>query len=223
MKVVLAYARWTGEYGLFGHFAKRNSTWPCLNLAVLGAVCEQAGHEVEILDGEALRLDKEKLARKIIDAKPDIVGFSAYSPFYHLSCDVAAEVKKINSDISIMGGGPHFTIVKEKAMLPCFDYGFLGEAEDSLPEFLNVLSVGRRKLHEVRGVMYRENDEIKSTGERWIKTESMTKKELSGEHPLDRLPLPARHLLPMQKYRLGTPNGRDHFTSLQTARGCPWT
>lgn len=221
MKIVFTYSKWTGEYGLFGHFAKRNSTWPPLNLALLGAVVEQAGHEAVVLDGEALGLNKENLARAVVDESPDIVGFSAYSPFFHLSADVAAEIKKINPDIPIMGGGPHFTIQKEKAMLPQFDYGFLGEAEDSLPEFLGAFS-SSKPLAQVRGIIYRAGGEIKSTGERWIKTETMTKKELHGEHPLDRLPLPARHLLPMERYRLGTPLGRQHFTSLQTARGCPW-
>lgn len=223
MRIAFGYPRWTAAaYKLFGWFAHRNSAWPPLNLSLLAAVCEQAGHEAIILDGEIDGLEKETLARRLVDSKADVIGLSGYSPFFHLSADVAASIKRINLDIPILIGGPHTTINKEKAMLPCFDYGFMGEAEDSLPEFLNALSVGRRKLHDVCGIMYRENGEIKSTGERWIKTESMTKKELSGEHPLDRLPLPARHLLPMQKYRLGTPNGRDHFTSLQTARGCPW-
>ena len=53
MRVTFGYAQWTGEYGLFGHFAKRNSTWPPLNLALLGAVVEAAGHEAVIIDGEA--------------------------------------------------------------------------------------------------------------------------------------------------------------------------
>lgn len=223
MRVVFGYASWTGEYGLFGHLAKRGSTWPPLNLALLGAICEQAGHEAVIIDGEVNGWKKERLAQEIVKQRPDIIGFSAYSPFFHLSADVAAEVKKINPDIPIMIGGPHVTIVKEKALLPQFDYGFLGEAEDSLPEFLNTLRYGKPyNLRDVRGVMWRENGEIVNTGERWVKTEAMTKKEIYGEHPLDRLPLPARHLLPMERYRLGTSLGRSHFTSIQTARGCPW-
>src|ERR1041385_3847767 len=203
MKVVFGYASWTGEYGLFGHLAKRGSTWPPLNLALLGAVCEQAGHETVILDGEVNGWNKQRLAQEIVAQRPDVVGFSAYSPFFHLSCDVAAEIKKINSEIPIMIGGPHVTIQKEKALLPQFDYGFMGEAEDSLPEFLNALQDGM-PLRNVRGVMFREDGKIISNGERWIKTEAMQKKEIYGEHPLDRLPLPARHLLPMERYRLGT-------------------
>src|SRR3989338_7758926 len=222
MRVTFGYAQWTGEYGLFGHFAKRNSTWPPLNLALLGAVVEAAGHEAVIIDGEAEGLPAKKLAERILQTNPDLVGFSAYSPFFHLTCDAAAEVKKLNPDIPIMVGGPHITIMKEKALLPQFDYGFMGEAEDSLPEFLDVFT-GSRDFGKVKGILFRKAGEIFSTGERWVMTEAMRKSDMAGEHPLDRFPLPARNLLNMTKYKLGTPVGRHNFTSLQTARGCPWT
>lgn len=224
MRIVFGYPAWTGEYGLFGHFAKRNSTWPPLNLALLAAVCEQAGHEAIILDAEAMGWDKERLAREIIARKPDVVGFSGYSPFFHLSADAALEVKRIAPALSVIVGGPHVTITREKAMLPQFDYGFTGEAEDSLPEFLNYFSCMKAFVNPpVKGLLWREKGgTLRSNGERWVTPDAMKKSDLAGEHPLDRLPLPARHLLPMKKYRLGTPNGRDHFTSIQTQRGCYW-
>lgn len=222
MKIVMAYSKFSGEYGIFGHFARRNSTWPPLAQALLAAVCEEAGHEATILDGEANRWDTERMAKEVVALNPDIVGISAYSPFFHLSADLAAAIKQVNKDVPIMGGGPHFTIMKEKAMLPQFDYGFLGEAEDSLPEFLDTLQ-SSRDFESVRGLMFRKNGGIISTGDRWVRTETMRKSDLAGTHPLDRFPFPARHLLRNERYRLGTPNGRDHFTSIQTARGCPWT
>jgi anaerobic magnesium-protoporphyrin IX monomethyl ester cyclase len=232
MRVVFSYQQFSGEYGLFGHFARRNSTWAPLAQALLAAICEEAGHEAIILDGQANQWSTERMAQEVVKLNPDIVGINAYSPFFHLSADLAAAIKHINKDIPIMGGGPHFTIVKEKAMLPQFDYGFLGEAEDSLPEFLEIGDMYgfwpgitdncNSVFEKVRGIMYREGGKIRSTGERWVKMEAMTKKEIHGEHPLDKFPFPARHLLDMRAYRLGTPKGRLHFTSLQTARGCPW-
>jgi radical SAM superfamily enzyme YgiQ (UPF0313 family) len=227
MKIVFGYASWTGEYGLFGHFAKRNSTWPPLNLALLGAVCEQAGHEAVILDAEANGWTNDRLAREIVAQRPDMVGFSAYSPFFHLSCDVAKAVKAINKGIPVMIGGPHVTITGAKLLEqhPEFDYGFLGEAEDSLPQFLENRSTGRGEpLNKIAGVMWRDwTGNVRTAGPRWVTPNMMKKEEMQGEHPLDRLPLPARHLLPMERYKLGTPRGRVHFTSLQTARGCPWS
>jgi len=222
IKVLFAYPRWTGEYGLFGHFAKRNSTWPPLNLAQLGAVVEEAGHEAVIIDAEANGWDNEQLADKILEQKPDVVGFSAYSPFFHLSCDAASVIKRKNKNIPIIVGGPHVTIVKQKAFLPQFDYGFLGEAEDSLKDFLQWYGSGFSG-NEPSGVMRRVNNEIKEAVPRWITLDAMKKSDLGHNYPLDRLPLPARHLLPMEKYRLGTPRGRNNFTSLATQRGCYWS
>ena len=88
MKVAFLYPRWTGEYGLFGHFAKRNSTWPPLSLALLASIAEKNGHEVVIVDGEADGLSTEKMVSRVLEIKPDIVGLSCYSPFFHLNEDL---------------------------------------------------------------------------------------------------------------------------------------
>src|ERR1044072_1526766 len=116
MKIVFGYPSWTGETPLFGWFARRNSTWPCLSLAVIAAACEAAGHEAQIIDAEALQISCNELARRIIAAKPDIVGFSAYTPFAHLSADVATAIKKLEPDLPIIIGGPPVTIMKEQAL-----------------------------------------------------------------------------------------------------------
>ena len=60
MNVLLLYPTWTGAYGLFGHFARRNSTWPPLNLALLAAIAERHGHNVTILDGESEQQQEEE-------------------------------------------------------------------------------------------------------------------------------------------------------------------
>lgn len=222
MKIALLYPSWTGEYGLFGHFAKRNSTWPPLNLALLGAIIEEAGHEAIIIDGEAEGLKREKLAERAVALKPDIVGLTCYSPFFHLSADVAESVKKLNPSVPIMVGGPHITIMKEKAFLPQFDYAFTGETERSLPQFLDFYANGG-DTSQVKGIVLRKNGEVVSTGEaQWVTERSTKGTDVGHFYPLDEFPLPARHLLPMKKYRLGTMHGRSHFTSIQTFRGCPW-
>lgn len=221
-RVVMSYQKWSGEFKLFGHFSRRNATWQPLAQCLLAACVEQAGHEAIILDGEANGWDTKRMAREAVALRPDIVGINAYSPFFHLSADLAEAIKRINPDQVVCGGGPHFTIDKDKAMLPGFDYGFLGEAEDSFPEFIDAFEQGK-DVRKIQGLMYRENGEIKSTGARWLTLQPMKKSDLnSGEYPLDRLPLPARHLLNMRHYRLGTPRGRNYFTSIQGSRGCRW-
>ena len=97
MRVLLLYPTWTGVYGLFGHFARRNSTWPTLNLALLAAIAERHGHEVTILDGEAERIPLDEMVRQAVGRKPDIIGLTATSPFFHLSKAVAEGIKSVYS------------------------------------------------------------------------------------------------------------------------------
>ncbi len=89
MKILLLYPTWTGAYGLFGHFARRNSTWPPLNLALLAAIAERHGHEATILDGEAEHISLDDMVRQAVEQKPDLIGFTCTSPFFHLSKAVA--------------------------------------------------------------------------------------------------------------------------------------
>jgi len=224
MKVALLYPRWTGEYGLFGHFAKRNSTWPPLSLALLASIVEKNGHEVVIVDGEADGLSTEKMVSRVLEIKPDIVGLSCYSPFFHLNEDLGKAMKEADSTIPIMVGGPHITIMREEAFRPQFDFAFVQEAEDSLVQFLETYEKGA-DLSDVKGIIFRKDGEVVSTGNPEPLTMAPPTKgsNVGQHHPLDQFPFPARHLLDMSKYRLGTMHGRKHFTSIQTMRGCPWT
>lgn len=222
MKIALLYPRWTGEYGLFGHFARRQ-IWPPLNLALLGAIGEQHGHEMIIIDAEAQGMPEKKLIEQTLSLKPDVIGLTCYSPFFHLNLRLAQGLKEAGCTAPIIAGGPHITIMKEKALLPQFDYGFTGEAEVSFPRFLELLEEGG-DVSEVKGLIYRRDGEVVSNGDpEWVQAEVPTKGSNVGQsYPLDQFPLPARHLLDMTKYKLGTIRGRKHFTSIQTMRGCPW-
>ena len=215
MRVALLYPSWTGEYGLFGHFARRGSVWPPLNLALLAAMAEQHGHEVIIVDGEAGGYSQDKMISEAFRFNPNIIGLTASSPFFHVTKNLAEGLKEANNKIPIAIGGPHVTIMKEKSFLPCFDYAFVGEAERSFPQFLEQCQKGR-DISEVKGIIYRENGETAFTG-------MPDPLDIKGrQYPLDQFPFPARHLLDMKKYKLGTLHGRFNFTSIQTMRGCPW-
>lgn len=224
MKIQFLYPRWSKEYGLFGYFAERNSTWMPQNIALLAAVAEQHGHTPAIIDAQAENMDEDKLVDRALDSKPDIFALTCYSPFFHLNTSLAQKIKDSGSKIPIIVGGPHITIVKEKVAerYPQFDYLFAGEAEHSLPNFLAAYEKGE-DLSQVDGVIYKKNGQIIIGKPQWIPaTIKITGKTALQEFALDRYPFPARHLLPMEKYRLGTADGRNHFTSIHTMRGCPW-
>src|SRR3989338_3988086 len=224
MKIAFLYPRWTGEYKLFGHLAKRTSTWMPQNIALLAAIAEQHGHTVSIIDGQAENTSEEKMVNRALALKPDIFALTCYSPFFHLNVSLAKKLRESGDKTPIIVGGPHITIKKEVVLKnnPQFDYLFVGEAEQSLPNFLNVYQKGD-DLSQVDGIIFKKDDNILVGKPQWIPTKvKITGSTYGQEFSLDQYPFPARHLLPMSKYRLGTIDGRTYFTSIHTMRGCPW-
>ncbi len=208
MKIMLLYPRWTGEYGLFAVFANKSGVYPP-NLVYLAAIAEKSGHEVRIIDGQVENLPLDELVERALEFSPDIIGLTSATPFAHIVYELAEKLKQRISDVPILIGGSHITILKEEAFSPVFDYAFIGEADESFPAFLQKYEKGEG-ISEVKGILFREGDEVKFTG------------EAVPVHDLDALPLPARHLLRVNKYKIGTLHGTKVFASIMTVRGCPF-
>lgn len=208
MKISLLYPKWTTDYGLVSHFAKKASVWPPLNLAYLAAVAEKDGHEVNIIDGEVEKMSLDKMVEETSNLNPDIIGITATTPFYHIAVDLARKLKE-KTDIPIAIGGHHITVLRERAFDKAFDYAFIGEAEKSFPIFLKEYEKNK-KVTNVPGMLYRNGDEIISTGPTEIIQD------------LDSIPFPARHLLNYKNYYIGTLKGNKNFTTVMTMRGCPY-
>lgn len=208
MKVMLLFPKWTTGYGIAAHFAKKASIFTPLNLAYLAAIAEGEGHEVRIIDGMAEDMSLPLMIEQTLAFGPDIIGITIATPFYHIAINLAQGLKA-NSEIPVVIGGPHITILKEEAFDPCFDYAFIGEAEKSWPSFLKLYEAGK-DISDVKGILFRHNGKVKFTGT----------PELIDD--LDTIPFPARHLLKMDKYKLGTLKGTKNFTSIMFSRGCPF-
>jgi radical SAM superfamily enzyme YgiQ (UPF0313 family) len=84
------------------------------------------------------------------------------------------------------------------------DVVVLGEGEETLVDLTRTVD-GARNLDPVNGIAYRVGSEVRTTAKRKVIKN------------LDALPVPARHLLPLGRYRaLGMP------ISMTTSRGCPY-
>ena len=209
MKISLLYPLWTEEYGKISYFAKKAGKWPSLNLAYIAAIAEEKGHEVNIIDGEAEGLSVEQMVARTKEFSPDFIGITATTPFYHISVNLAKELKKQIHEVPIAIGGSHVTVLKEEVFENCFDYAFIGEAEKSWGKFLDIYEKGR-DISQVGGILYRDKKEVEFTGPA----------EPIGD--INDLPIPARHLLKLENYNLGTLHGTKRFTSIMTMRGCPF-
>jgi len=209
MKICLLYPKWTGGYGKFSHFADKSSSWPPLHLAILAAIAEQKGHEIKLIDGQIENMSLGEMVSQASEFKPDIIGITATTPFYHIAVDLACLLKKCLPKVPIAIGGHHITVTKEQAFFSQFDYAFIGEAEISWSQFLDSFEK-RESLSSVEGILYRENGKVVLNGKGKVFQD------------MDSLPLPARHLYKIEKYKMGTLKGVKNFTTVMTTKGCPF-
>lgn len=206
--------RLTGEYeqpGILGHPPNILSIYPPLGLEYIGASLEHDGHKVEIIDFGAETVSKEHLENCLMSS--DAVGISVYTNNYRNVAVIAKMIKELDSGIPLIIGGPHCTFLKRRSLsdVPHADISVIGEGEHVFIDLVRFFQ-GRKKLSDVPGVYYRENNQIKSG------------KPLQISDNLDNLPFPARHLV--DKYEYGNflwgSRPRKKVTSMITSRGCPF-
>ncbi len=208
MKLQLIFSPWCATFGVFKGVARKASSFPPLGLGYIAAIAEQCGWEVGIIDAEVEGLSQEDILARVARFKPDLIGLTATTPFFHSVVEMAKALRqRFSTPIAV--GGPHISLMREKAFADVFDYCFVGESETILPEFFSRFALGK-SLEDVRGILYRRDGAIVFHG------------EAPRLEDLDALPWPARHLLPGDKYQIGTLRGLQHYTSFFISRGCPF-
>ena len=183
---------------------------PPLGLASLAAVLEKDGHQIEILDANALQLSEYDVVEKVDGA--DIIGITAMTPIINSAIQIAKGIKQNNPDCTIILGGPHATTLPEETLNNASEIDIIvkGEGEETIVELCNTLE-GDGHIEDVRGIVYRNNGVIKSTP---------TRPPIMN---LDSLPFLAYHLLPLDKYKLHPPHGREYpVMAMLASRGCPY-
>lgn len=105
------------------------STFPPLGLLYIGAVLEQEGHNVEILDYYMENVSREKLENILMSS--DAVGMTVYTDDFKFSKDISRMIKDLDSDIPLIIGGPHCTFFQERSLRdnPLADISVIGEGE----------------------------------------------------------------------------------------------
>ena len=88
------------------------------------------------------------------------------------------------------------TFFREKIFYECFDYFVIGQCENTFGIFLNKLA-DKKDVSEIPGLLFRKNNSIIFTGE----NQQIT--------VLDDVLFPARHLLKLDLYTLGTLEGKE--------------
>ncbi|MET1159805.1 MAG: radical SAM protein [Thermoprotei archaeon] len=186
---------------------------PPLGLAYIAAALEKAGYKVRVLDTASLEMGLDEWIREIKSWKPDIIGFSLLTPTTPRGYLAAKIVKEeVDPNIPIIAGGPHPSFMYSEALANGIDVVVIGEGEYTMLELANVIEkhgLDPDKLANVKGIAFRDRDDrVRVTPPRpYIRD-------------LDKLPWPARHLLPMDKYTLL--NKPVRVAHVLATRGCPY-
>jgi radical SAM superfamily enzyme YgiQ (UPF0313 family) len=178
---------------------------PPLGIAYVAAAFEAAGCEVRVFDYIVSHYSREKLSAQLADFQPDAVGAGCVTMNFYDAQQIIRDVKSCNQEILTMMGGPHVSFTAEETLrnYPEIDLIFIGESDDTIIEFVPLIKQ-KNKWHNIRGIAFRQNDEIINNGKRDFIMD------------VDCITMPARHLLPVSRYRaLGFP------VSMITGRGCP--
>jgi radical SAM superfamily enzyme YgiQ (UPF0313 family) len=192
------------------HVWRHKRIWPPIDLAIVAAMLEQKGFEVTILDLNAVQIPIGIAAQKTEGFDKIFITSGSLDRWQcpHLDIDsfllAMEEVKKVNPNTKIYIFGPHVTMrPKELLEVTKTDAAIIGEPELTIAELCE-----KKSLADVDGLAYIEKNDFKLTKPR----------ELAD---LSKFPIPAFHLLPMKKYNYEIMG--DHFTLLETSRGCPFS
>ena len=201
-----------------------------LGIFSVAAVLEKKGVPVSLFD--ALVWDDsrdpavwgaswERIERVVRETGPDIVGITnQFSQQRHHAVEAARRVKAIDPGIKTIIGGPHAS-VRPGDFLETghFDLAVVGEGEEVILDILRIYA-GRARVEDVGGLAWRDKGKVRLNPPRRVEN-------------LDNLPLPAYHLVDLERYfdlsikGIGT-RPADPFErsqrdiSIITSRGCPF-
>jgi anaerobic magnesium-protoporphyrin IX monomethyl ester cyclase len=177
--------------------------FPPLGLLYVAAYAEKEGHHVVVRDLAVRRKEEEIDFRKY-----DLVGISTDTTRHRQALRLAKRAKR--SGCTVVMGGPHPGYVDGEILLTKrVDFIVRGEGEITFSELVGALQKEKPTFHSIQGISFSSKGQLVRTPPRPFVED------------LDRLPVPARHLIHMDDYRRTKLGGRD-ITPLVTSRGCPY-
>lgn len=182
--------------------------FPPLGLMYVAAALREAGHRVQVLDGDPL-LEIDMVDR-VVAFEPELIGMSFLTMTIARASQLSKQLRETLPDIPLMLGGPHVTAEPARSHLDfAADIIVIGEGERSAVEIAERLENGDH-LDGIPGTL-----------------------TAAGKGPprlaiddLDSVPFPARDLLDFERY-LSPPGlirgwASSRHASMLASRGCPF-
>ena len=186
---------------------------PHIGVAYVAAAFEAAGASVRVVDSVAERLAVSDILAAYSEFKPHVLGLTASTYQIHEAADTARAIRDMDPDANVLIGGYHVSALPQRTLeeFPCFDTAVYGEAEITAAAYVDALNSGG-PTHNLPGTAVRRDGEVSLNP------------PVDAPLDLDAMPLPAFHLMPLERYRgfYSMRSGREHPLTFCSARGCPF-
>ena len=213
MRVLLINPPWPGKgFGtrsqnrIIKHRADKFLQYP-LFLSYAASNSRENGHDVFWIDSVIEEIGLEETLSKMYKINPEVILMETTTPSILADFEFMRKVKERFPEIFLIAVGQHVTGLPMQSLQECeaIDVIIKGEFDPWVPEILE----NKDDLSGIDGIAYRDKKgDLHDNGPgRW-------------EKDLDRLPFPARDIIPIKNYGEAWYNVRP-FTTIQTTRGCP--
>jgi radical SAM superfamily enzyme YgiQ (UPF0313 family) len=124
---------------------------------------------------------------------------------------ILEKIKQKLPGITAVAGGPHLDVFPQESLeySDLLDFGVVGEGEETVVELFDAVRTNGNPLSEIKGIVYREGNDIVFTGKR------------PPLKDLDSLPYPDFSGLPVNNYYSNVEKSAP-FIYIFAARGCPY-
>jgi len=199
MKILLVFPPLTLNQRYSKNVGNVGGHMPPLGLCYMAAVLEKEGHIVKIMDCPPNGHSIIDIMEEIEGFKPMLVGVACITSLVNVVEEITKLIKNKYPDIVTLIGGPHVNVAAEEAIRQTgANIAIRGETEITIVDIAKNLDSYRNKHQIIIGERAKD---------------------------LNALPMPARHLLNIEKYT-ALPNTYKEYPNVGhviTSRGCPFT
>lgn len=192
---------------------------PQVALGYLCSALKKAGfYDVHIKDALLHKWTVTDVENYVKKLGPQVIGIRVWSHQINVVNQYIQSFKKINPSIKIILGGPHITVDPDfYASNPFVDYSIQGEAEQSLPALLKIISnkseVG---LEEIPGIIYKKRNHFEL-----VKKPPLRSNEIN-DYSVDWESLQLMDYHKLNSRTTAYDNGKKKNAFIFTTRGCPY-
>ena len=187
-----------------------------VGLGYVMTAVQKAGFEFDFLDIDIDQLTMIEVKEFLEKNSYDIYAFGCIVTGYKYVREIAAEIKKINRQATIVAGNSVATSIPELLLLNTdVDIAVLGEGDVTMVELLRAIDKNSGYRH-VAGIAFQDNGEVHFSPDRPVEPE------------LDPFGFPDWNIFDLDKYRAyGHVNSNAFFSKsaqafpLNSGRGCP--